>query len=99
MPSPELAIETSRSAARRSARTGPVPPAGGAGAGVGAGAPPRGGRWGEARRGGEPLRLVPQRLVGGPIRGDDSVAQGLEIALQVRQWCPQLVCGVGDEVS
>ena len=47
----------------------------------------------------EPLRLVPERVVGRPVGDDHAVAQCLEIALQVGQRRPQLVRGVGDEVA
>ena len=47
----------------------------------------------------EALGLVEERVVGRPVRLDHSVAQGLEVALQVGQRRPQLVRGIGDEVA
>ena len=47
----------------------------------------------------EAFGLVPEGLVGRPVRDDDAVAQRFEIALQVRQRRPQFVGGVRDEVA
>ena len=52
-----------------------------------------------ARQAHQPIRLLPQRLVGGGVRVDHAVAQRLEVALQIGQWRAQLVRGVGDEVA
>ena len=43
--------------------------------------------------------LLVQGFVGRPVGDDHAVAQGLEVALQVRQRGPQLVRGVGDEIA
>ncbi len=47
----------------------------------------------------EPLGLLPERLVCRPIRRDDTVPKGLEVALQVRQRRSKLVRRVRDEVA
>src|SRR5205823_3159009 len=51
-----------------------------------------------AREANEPVHLFAQRGEGLPARRHDTVAERLEVALQVRQRRPQLVGGVGDEV-
>jgi hypothetical protein len=52
-----------------------------------------------AREPDEAIGLLDERFVRRPVGLDDAVAEGLEIALEVRQRRPQLVGGVDDEVA
>jgi hypothetical protein len=52
-------------------------------------------RRGEA---GEPVHLLAERVEGGGVRRQDSVAERLQVALQVRERSPELVGGVHHEL-